>query len=51
MYFLSPSLNSKETRMDNEHYLQEFWDDNTEFCGINNDKSKYFLECMKVNVI
>lgn len=44
IYFLTPSLSINQKDAENEHYLHEYWEENTEFCGINNAKSKFFYD-------
>lgn len=44
IYFLRPISNANKRTTENEHYLHEYSAaENTEFCGINNARSKSFL--------
>lgn len=43
IYFLRPVSSANEKVTENEHYLHEYLEENSEFCGINNAKSKFLM--------
>lgn len=43
IYFLRPSSNESNPEDNNEHYLHEYSEEKSEFCGISNQESEYLL--------